>query len=179
MFEADPRVGGKCLTVEVDGKFYDLGAIQISSAYHLVTSLAAATKTPFRRYGVIPKSETGFLNSSSSSSGSSSSGNSSSPTLSDLASAELLSGIAALARTTKRYFRAISSPGMLQAGSEPSLAGATFSEFAARNKFGATLTQGCALFFLFLPSFLRASPSPPPPPRRFLSSYYYSFPLLT
>ena len=134
VFESNPKVGGKCFTVEVAGKFYDLGAIQISSVYQLVPSLAAATKTPFRRFTEIPKSEARSLNSSSSSST-----NTTTPTFAE--NVELFSGFAALAATSKRYFKQITAPGMLQASTSASMAGVSFSEFAAQNKFGTPLTQ--------------------------------------
>ena len=138
VLEANPDVGGKCLSVEVDGDFYDLGAIQVSSAYKMVPALAAATKTPFYRYSAVPKGQqaTGAAASSSSSSnGSSTAG------LSALGSVELVAGVGALAATSKRYLREIAAPGMLQASESASLAGATFSDFAAANKFGEPLTR--------------------------------------
>lgn len=92
----------------------------------MVPGLAAATKTPFHRYSVVPKNETTVSNSTG-------------PTLGE--GVEVLSGVAALAATTKRYFKEVTSPGMLQASVNPSMAGVTFSEFAATNKFGALLTQ--------------------------------------
>ena len=61
--------------------------------------------------------------------------------LSALGSVELVAGVGALAATSKRYLREIAAPGMLQASESASLAGATFSDFAAANKFGEPLTR--------------------------------------
>ena len=126
VFESDPKVGGKCLSVEIDGEFYDLGAIQLSSTYFMVSSLAAATKTPFHRFYSMPKSEVGASNSSS-------------PNVTE--NVEVLAGVAALAATTKRYLREVKAPGMLQASQTASLAGVSFSEFAVSNRFGAPMTN--------------------------------------
>ena len=143
VFESNPEVGGKCLSVEIDGAFYDLGAIQAAGAYKMVPGLAAATKTPFHRFSAVPKSEAVREAAAAALSGlGGGGGNNTGGLSSSLAeNAELLAGVAAVAATTKRYFREISSPGMLQASENPSLAGSTFSEFAAANKFGAPMTM--------------------------------------
>ena len=97
----------------------------------MVTSLAAATKTPFYRFTAIPKSEVAATASSNN--------GSSSPTVAE--SVELFAGVAALAATTTRYLSEIKAPGMLQASQRAPLAGVSFSEFAATNKFGKPMTQ--------------------------------------
>lgn len=158
VFESNAAVGGKCFSVEIDGDFYDLGAIQVSNTYKMVPALAAATKTPFYRYNTVPKGQQQQQAASDSSgSGSNSTG------LAALAETLGLyaSGVANLAAASKRYFREISAPGMLQASQSASLAGATFSEFAASNKFGAPLTARY-LFFSFSVFFFPSPVSPLP-----------------
>ena len=183
VFESAPRPGGKCFTVEVAGAFYDLGAIQVwerekekekkgtretrggrrrtrttrkltlslslslqvSSAYWMVASLAAATKTPFHRFAVVPKNETAPGGSNN--------------TATFAENVELVAGVPALAATTKRFWREITAPGMLQASENPAMAGVTFSEFAQANKFGKELTRryGAAFFFFSSSSFFSIS----------------------
>ena len=98
----------------------------MSSAYQMVAALAKATGTPFRRFGSFGPAD-----------------NTTDGTTAEAFStgAELVAGLAALAATSKRYYREITAPGMQAAASDPSMSQATFAEFAAANKFGAPLTK--------------------------------------